>query len=76
MSEIQKRLVHLFQIYPVLSPTMIQAFLGGKMPPRFWKPVMEEMIEEGTLIRTEVISENIWGQLHSHTCIRLADHDS
>ncbi len=72
--QLWKQLIHLHQVYPVLSPTLIQALLGSKMRPQTWKPVMEKMITSGALVRSEVVSENSWGQLRSYTCIRLNKH--
>ncbi len=71
--QIQKHLTHLLKVYPVLSPTMIQAFLGSKVRPSTWKPIMEAMIEGDILVRYEVVSQNTWGQLRSYTCIKLVD---
>ena len=73
IEQTQKQIVHLLQVYPVLSPTLIQALLGAKARPRVWKPIMEVMIKDGTLVRSEMVSENSWGQFHSYTCIRLSD---
>ncbi len=70
---LQRQLVILLQVYSVLSPTLIQALLGTRVRPRFWKPIMEQMIKEGTLIRYEVVTKNCWNQLHSYTCIRLVN---
>jgi hypothetical protein len=74
--QIRKQLIHLLRLYPVLSPTMIQSSLGGKVRPSVWRPIMESMIKEGTLVRNEVVSENSWGQFRSYTCIKLADNGS
>jgi hypothetical protein len=74
IGQLRKQLVHLLGIYPILSTTMIQSFLGAKVRPRVWKPVLETMVKDGTLVRYEVISENCFGQLRSYTCIRLADN--
>lgn len=70
---IQEQLTHLLRVYPVLSPTLIQALLGTKVRPHVWKPVMEQMIEGGTLVRQIAVSKNAWGQLHNYTCIKLND---
>ncbi len=63
----------LLQVYPVLSPTLIQALLGTRVRPSFWKPILEQMISEGVLVRSEVVTKNSWDQLHSYTCIRLVN---
>ncbi len=69
--QLREQLVHLLGIYPILSTTMIQSFLGAKVRPKVWKPVLEEMIKDGVLVREWVISENYFGQLRSYTCISL-----
>lgn len=32
------------EVYPVLSPTMLQSALGPQISPKVWKPVLEDMI--------------------------------
>lgn len=75
-SQLQEQLMHLFQVYPVLSPTMIQALLGSKVRAIVWKPIMEEMISVGQLVRFEVVAKNTYGQLRSYTCIKLVGGDN
>ncbi len=72
---IHKQLAHLLQVYPVLSPTMIQSCFGARVRPVIWKPIMELMLQEGVLVRNEVVSKDSWGQLRSYTCIRLNTND-
>lgn len=68
---LREQLKHLFSIYPILSPTMMQALLGSKVRPKDWKPVMEDMITDGTLKRVDLSSKNAWGQLRYYARIKL-----
>ena len=70
-TQIQEQLTHLLKVYPVLSPTLIQGLLGSNIRPTFWKPVLEAMIDEGSISRDEVQAQNAYGQFRSYTCIRL-----
>ncbi len=75
-NQLREQLKHLFQVYPVLSPTMIQALLGSKVRAVVWKPIMEVMICSGELTRFQVVAKNTFGQLRSYTCIKLVGDDN
>lgn len=48
--EIEMKILHILRIYPLISPTMLQAGLGPSCKPAIWRPVLLALIEEGKVI--------------------------
>ena len=48
--EIEAKILHLLGIYPIISPTMLQGVLGPPVKPALWRPVLEQLIEDGKVI--------------------------
>ena len=48
---IATRIKHVLEIYPILSPTMLQAALGPQVPAKEWRPVLEDMIENKIVVQ-------------------------
>jgi len=46
---IREKILHLLSIYPKMSPTMLQGALGPQTKPIHWKPILEQLIEEGVI---------------------------
>ena len=51
---IAKQIKCYLEVYPVLSPTMLQSALGPQLSPKIWKPVLEDMITNGIITRDTV----------------------
>ena len=51
--EIAVKILHLLSIYPIISPTMLQGALGGAMKPAIWKPVLDELVTAGKVIKEQ-----------------------
>lgn len=47
LEDIASRITHLLGIYPGISPTMLQAGLGPQTKATAWRPVLEDMIDNG-----------------------------
>ncbi len=67
---IRARILFILYHYPTLSPSMLQASLGIK--PTDWKPILEELIEEGNIERTSVSAYSPTGRSHMLTKLSLA----
>lgn len=48
---IEKKILHVFETYPTISPSMLQITLGSSLPTDYWKPVLDKLVEEGKLYR-------------------------
>jgi hypothetical protein len=71
---LKQRITHILSIYPELSPSMIQVALGASISSRWWKPVLEQMVNEGTLARRFAYSKGPGGKGRSYTLIRLNEN--
>lgn len=49
-SMIEAKILHLLRIYPVVSPSMLQALLGNT-PPKVWRATLDQLIKEGHIIQ-------------------------
>lgn len=70
--DIVDKLLHILDIYPVLSHTMLQAALGPKIPSRVWKPVMDQLVTEGKIKVDTIVAKNTTGRHITYTRISLA----
>ena len=48
--EIEDKILHILTVYPVISPTMLQAGLGPSTKPALWRPVLSRLMEEGKVV--------------------------
>lgn len=46
---IAARIKHILGIYPIVSPTMLQAALGPQVPASQWRPVLDDMLNNGVV---------------------------
>lgn len=47
--DIRDRILHVFTIYPRLSPSHIQVSIGPSVPASMWKPILEQLLRERKL---------------------------
>ena len=71
--EVRSRIEHVLKIYPVLSFTMLQVGLGTGFRPIFWRPVLNEMIQDGTVRHWEEMRAGPTGRYNMYSFISLSD---
>lgn len=58
MSTVEKtihaKIKHILQIYPIISPTMLQSGLGPQVIASVWRPILAEMIVDKVIKRDSV----------------------
>ena len=59
--DIPGRIVHVLKHYPVISPSMLQTGLGN-IKPKDWRPVLEDLIRQGTVHRDMQVDLSPSGQ--------------
>lgn len=52
--EIRRKIHAALALCPVLTPSQLQIGVGTNIPPRIWRPVLNDMIAKGTICRREV----------------------
>lgn len=68
---IRTKIIHVLSIYPCISPTMLQIGIGPGLAPEFWHGVMEAMIMEGEISKTQVQAQAPSGRTQTYTRIQL-----
>lgn len=63
----------MLSIYPVLSPTMLQAGIGPYQKPAHWRPILEELIHEGVVVREQEERKTPKERFNTYTKLRLND---
>lgn len=48
---IEEKILHIFETYPIISPSMLQITLGSSLPTTIWKPILEALIQDKKLYR-------------------------
>lgn len=54
ITAIETKICFVLGIYPRISPTMLQMGLGASFPPEIWKPVLNNMVQQGTITLEEI----------------------
>lgn len=70
---IRQKIIHTLSIYPKLSPSMLQVGVGTGLKPNRWKPILHDMIRDGTIIQLAVTSESPGGRNQVCTVLSLAN---
>ena len=59
---IKEKIVHILLIYPVISPSMLQAGLGPQVVAGLWRPLLEELITHEVIKRESVTMKSPAGR--------------
>lgn len=67
----REKIVHVLEIWPVISPSMLQIGLGTSFPTSIWKPILDKMVDDGTVKRWEHQKNAPNGSNRSYTRLSL-----
>jgi hypothetical protein len=70
--EVRKRIEFVLSMYPRLSYTMLQVGLGTGYKPFYWRPVLQEMIADGTVRQWEEMRNGPTGRYNVYTFLALS----
>lgn len=73
-AQLRKRIKFLLELYPRLGPSMLQTALGTSLPPGLWKPILEQMIQEGEVSRLQETHDTPAGRSQTYTILTLPEH--
>lgn len=68
---IKLRIVYTLSAYPAISQAMLSAIFGWAVPSRMWRPVLEELIVKGIVVKEEIQMQSHIGQHRTITRFRL-----
>ena len=69
--QIRDKICHLLKLFPRISPSMMQVGIGPAVPPKMWRPLLEQLITEGKVMRTSELHETPGGRQQSYTILSL-----
>lgn len=69
---VAKKILHILDHFPKISPSMLQISLGSGMPTAVWHPVLEQLIKEELVYKTQILSESPSGRCETKTIISNA----
>lgn len=65
------RITHTLTIYPRLSNSMLQVGVGTSLPPSVWKPILQRMIDTGSVQRKQITAQTPDGRSQVYTILSL-----
>jgi len=69
-----QQLLHLLQVYPILSPSHVHQVLGPSVRVVAWKPFLYKLIQEGVIMHTAVACMSPSGRMQSRSLLCLASN--
>ena len=73
--DIEMKILHILSIYPVISPTMLQAGLGPSTKPLFWRPILTTLIEDGKVREEHESKMTPSDRSNTYTKLSLVTHN-
>ncbi len=68
---IRENILHILGIFPIISPSMLHITLGGSLPTKVWKPILESLIKSGLVERDEHVTPAPNGRTRCYTLLSL-----
>ncbi|MHA2067748.1 MAG: hypothetical protein ACXABY_25580 [Candidatus Thorarchaeota archaeon] len=69
---IRENILHILSIFPIISPSMLHITLGGSLPTKVWKPILEALITSGLVERGEHVTPAPNGRTRCYTLLSLS----
>ena len=69
--KIHQKIRHILQIYPVISPSMLQAGLGPQITANIWRPILEKMIKDKLIQQNSITLKSPAGRTITYTQLSL-----
>lgn len=72
---IADKIMGILELFPKVSPSMLQISLGSGIPVDVWKPVLEKLITSGDLYRYNITALKPSGRMQSVAVISTSPDD-
>jgi hypothetical protein len=69
---IKEKIRHVLTIYPLISHTMLQAGIGPQIQPKFWRPILDELISRGEIKQEDYATQSPAGRYITYTRLSLS----
>lgn len=70
-TDIENRIRCVLEIYPRISPSMLQIGIGTSIPANWWRPVYRSMIDRGDIILEHIVALGAAGRSNTYTVVSL-----
>lgn len=68
---LREKILFGLRVYPFVSPTMLHNFLGTSTSARLWKSILQELVGEGLITRTEVQLTSPHDRVQTYSVLHL-----
>lgn len=69
--DMEARIRLLLELYPVISPTMLQAGLGPQISSAKWRPTLEKLLDSGEVRQESVYRQSVAGRHRNYVRLGL-----
>lgn len=70
LRDIEERILHVLSIYPKISPSMLQIGLGSNVPPKIWRPVLQQLMDKNLVVQETIVNMSPKGRSQTHIIIK------
>lgn len=70
--QLREKIIFGLSVYPFISPSQLHVFLGTSTSSGVWKPILEDLITEGKVTRTEKAYTSSQGRSSVYTILHLS----
>jgi hypothetical protein len=72
VESIRRRIVSTLVTYPRISPSMLQTGIGPNTKAALWKPILEQMISDGVIVRESRLAKTPKAKYRTVTILSLS----
>jgi len=71
--EVATKILHILQVFPAISPSMLQIGIGSSLPAKLWRPILQQMIDDKVVKQDFCLFPTASGRQTTYTIISLFD---
>lgn len=68
---VRKLILHVLEIYPRLSSSLLQQAIGPQYPSSVWRPIVQTMLDAGEIVLHNMTAERPTGMMKTYTVYML-----
>jgi hypothetical protein len=69
--EIKAKILKVLEIYPRISPSMLQIGIGPQYKAEAWRPVLEALVSEGLVAQDDIADFSVTGRYQLYKVLHL-----
>lgn len=71
----KEKIQHLLTVFPAISQSMLQTGIGTSQSPKLWRPILNQMIDDGEVVVTKVTATSPHDRHQVYSVYHRADFD-